>query len=109
MPIYEYKCNACGEHSEFIQKMNEEPMKECPHCHKCELNRLISAVGFQLKGSGWYVTDFKDQKGKAKPATSTSGEKTTESKDGKSETKKSDATSSGDAKSSSDTKSSTES
>lgn len=88
MPIYEYKCLACGQHSEFMQKMNDEPMKECPHCHKGELSRLISPVGFQLKGSGWYVTDFKDQKGKGK--SSASGDKTIETKDNKSEDKKSE-------------------
>lgn len=66
MPIYEYKCNNCGHEFEFIQKINEPPIVECEKCHKNTANRLVSAAGFQLKGTGWYVTDFRD-KGKPKP------------------------------------------
>ena len=71
MPIYEYKCDACGELHEFIQKFSEEPMRECPGCGELRLRKLISAAAFHLKGSGWYVTDFRDQdknKAKAKDA-----------------------------------------
>lgn len=67
MPIYEYECKACGNRHEALQKMSDEPLVECPNCHKPELKKLISAAGFRLKGGGWYETDFKHS-GK-KPAT----------------------------------------
>lgn len=60
MPIYEYRCEACGHALEAIQKVNDAPLSECPACHKPALKKLISAAGFQLKGSGWYATDFKN-------------------------------------------------
>ena len=60
MPIYEYKCGECGHHLEAIQKMSDEPLKDCPACGRPVLQRLVSAAGFQLKGSGWYQTDFKN-------------------------------------------------
>ncbi len=59
MPIYEYRCEACGEHLEKLQKISEAPLKECPACAQPALKRLVSAAGFRLKGSGWYETDFK--------------------------------------------------
>lgn len=59
MPIYEYECKACGHRLEAIQKISDEPLKECPECQKPELKKLISAAGFRLKGGGWYETDFK--------------------------------------------------
>ncbi len=59
MPIYEYKCEACGHHLEALQKLNEAPLTQCPECGKHSLHKLISAAGFRLKGSGWYETDFK--------------------------------------------------
>ncbi len=59
MPIYEYQCQACGQHHEAMQKMSEPALKKCPHCGKATLRRLISAPVFRLKGSGWYETDFK--------------------------------------------------
>jgi putative FmdB family regulatory protein len=59
MPIYEYRCNACGHELEVIQKMSAAPLVDCPACGKPELTKLISAAGFQLKGTGWYVTDFR--------------------------------------------------
>jgi putative FmdB family regulatory protein len=62
MPIYEYECQACGQHHEAIQKMSEPALKKCPHCGKAKLRRLISAPVFRLKGSGWYETDFKSDK-----------------------------------------------
>ncbi len=60
MPIYEYQCGACGHRLEAMQKMSEDPLSDCPECGRPELRKLISAAGFQLKGGGWYVTDFKD-------------------------------------------------
>jgi putative FmdB family regulatory protein len=63
MPIYEYECVDCGKKFEIFQKMSEEPLKECKVC-KGRLNRLISLCSFQLKGTGWYVTDYKSPAGK---------------------------------------------
>ncbi len=59
MPIYEYQCKACGQNHEAIQKMSDEPLTQCPKCGKFELQKIISAAGFRLKGGGWYETDFK--------------------------------------------------
>ncbi len=62
MPIYEYECSSCQHHFDLIQKISDEPEKKCPSCLQDTAVKLISAAGFQLKGSGWYVTDFKDKK-----------------------------------------------
>jgi len=59
MPIYEYRCDGCGHDMELIQRMSDDPMKDCPVCKESKLKKIISAAGFQLKGSGWYETDFK--------------------------------------------------
>ncbi|USD22256.1 FmdB family zinc ribbon protein [Microbulbifer variabilis] len=59
MPIYEYQCNACGHEMEALQRMSDNPLKDCPACDKAELHKKISAAGFRLKGGGWYETDFK--------------------------------------------------
>ncbi len=67
MPIYEYHCTACAHEFEEIQKISEAPITQCPSCHKHKAEKLVSAAGFQLKGSGWYVTDFRD-KGKPQKA-----------------------------------------
>ena len=64
MPIYEYRCESCGEHLEKLQKLSDAPLELCPSCGKSELKKLISAAGFRLKGSGWYETDFKKDKQK---------------------------------------------
>ena len=66
MPIYEYACGSCGFEGEYLQKISDPLLAECPKCGKATFNKLVSAAGFQLKGSGWYVTDFRN-KG-AKPA-----------------------------------------
>jgi len=59
MPIYEYQCNACGHEMEALQRMSDDPLKDCPACDQAELHKKISAAGFRLKGGGWYETDFK--------------------------------------------------
>jgi putative FmdB family regulatory protein len=59
MPIYEYRCSECGFQDEFLQKLSDPLMTVCPSCGKESLKKLLSAAGFQLKGSGWYATDFK--------------------------------------------------
>ena len=65
MPTYTYLCSYCGHRFDTVQRMSEDPLQDCPACHKPALVRQVSAVGFALKGSGWYVTDFRD---KGKPA-----------------------------------------
>ncbi len=62
MPIYEYECQACGHQFEKLQKISDTALKDCPVCQKSALSKLISAAGFQLKGNGWYETDFKSKK-----------------------------------------------
>lgn len=59
MPIYEYQCQSCQHQLEVIQKISDEPLKDCPECGKPELRKKISAAAFRLKGGGWYETDFK--------------------------------------------------
>ena len=59
MPIYEYQCQSCQHEVETLQKMSDEPLKDCPSCEEPALKKMISAAGFRLKGSGWYETDFK--------------------------------------------------
>jgi putative FmdB family regulatory protein len=59
MPIYEYRCSACGNELEALQKLSDPPLTQCPACHADALVKLVTAAGFQLKGSGWYATDFK--------------------------------------------------
>ena len=74
MPIYEYRCNACGHKLESLQRLSDAPLVTCPACGKDALAKQLSAAGFQLKGSGWYATDFKNSGSKppakdaAKPA-----------------------------------------
>jgi putative FmdB family regulatory protein len=60
MPIYEYQCKACGHTFDTIQSFSEEPLTDCPVCKEPALKKLVSAAAFHLKGSGWYVTDFKN-------------------------------------------------
>lgn len=88
MPIYEYQCTACGHQLEAFQKLSEKPLTKCPECQKSSLQKLVSAAGFQLKGTGWYATDFKTKK--------------------KTEEKSSDTKSGTDNKSTTDTKSATD-
>jgi putative FmdB family regulatory protein len=64
MPFYEYQCKNCGHDLEAMQKITEPPLKKCPHCGKSQLQRLMSAPVFRLKGGGWYETDFKGDKDK---------------------------------------------
>jgi putative FmdB family regulatory protein len=86
MPIYEYQCSACGHQMEAFQKISDAPITECPECHQPTLHKMISASGFQLKGTGWYKTDY-STKGKA-PATAKSEDSS--NKDSGGESKASD-------------------
>jgi len=72
MPIYEYRCATCGFEKEYLQKLSDAPLKDCPECGQPTFSKLISAAGFQLKGSGWYATDFKNgPQSKPKPESNT--------------------------------------
>ena len=67
MPIYEYRCSACGFQNDYLQKLSEPPLTDCPECGKATFAKQVTAAGFQLKGTGWYATDFKN-KGTGKSA-----------------------------------------
>jgi putative FmdB family regulatory protein len=100
MPIYEYRCSACGFQKEFLQKVSDARLTTCPGCGKETLGKMVTAAGFQLKGSGWYATDFKgavktasggeaprpDAKGEGAPAAKSEAKPEAKS-DAKSETK----------------------
>jgi putative FmdB family regulatory protein len=74
MPIYEYRCSSCGYQREYLQRLSDTPLSDCPECGKASFNKMVTAAGFQLKGTGWYATDFKNsgakpaKKGDDKPA-----------------------------------------
>jgi len=89
MPIYEYRCSKCGFQDEYLQKVSEPPLKVCPSCGKAKFEKLLSAPGFHLKGSGWYATDFKTtgKKPAAKSAESKAESKPEAKTEAKSETK----------------------
>ena len=59
MPIYAYKCESCGFAKDVLQKMSDTPLEVCPSCEKPSFKKQVTAAGFQLRGSGWYATDFK--------------------------------------------------
>jgi putative FmdB family regulatory protein len=59
MPIYAYKCTSCGHSKDVLQKISDEPLSQCPQCGAASFQKQVTAAGFQLKGSGWYVTDFR--------------------------------------------------
>lgn len=85
MPIYAYRCESCGFEKDALQKMSDAPLTQCPECQGETFRKQVTAAGFQLKGSGWYVTDFrggsngassagnvKTDAGEAKPASADS-------------------------------------
>jgi putative FmdB family regulatory protein len=69
MPIYEYRCERCGHQQEFLQKVSDAPLTVCTKCGEPSFSKMVTAAGFQLKGSGWYATDFKNS---GKPAAKSS-------------------------------------
>lgn len=76
MPIYDYRCTSCGFEKEVMRKISDEQLTTCPECGKETFAKQVSAAGFQLKGSGWYATDFKDgskPKEESKPAATPCG------------------------------------
>ena len=83
MPLYEYRCSSCGHQQEFLQKLSDAPKKRCTQCGQDTFEKMLTAAGFQLKGSGWYATDFRNSG--SKPAAKSGGEAT--KSDGKSEAK----------------------
>ena len=97
MPIYAYKCESCGLAKDVLQKMSDAPLSDCPACGKATFKKQLTAAGFQLKGTGWYATDFKGS-GTSAPAVPTAT-------DGKPDTKAAgdaaSASSSADSKASS--------
>ena len=100
MPIYEYRCASCGHQQEFLQKVSDAPLTVCPQCGKATFSKMVTAAGFQLKGSGWYATDFKNSG--AKPtakSTDTSKGETSKGETPKAETSKGDSSSSTESKS----------
>jgi putative FmdB family regulatory protein len=104
MPIYEYRCTECGFQEEYLQKVSEPTLTVCPSCGKPKFSKLVSAAGFQLKGSGWYATDFK---GGAKPAKDKAEPKAEAKGDAKGDTKvdvKADAKADAKAESKSESK-----
>jgi putative FmdB family regulatory protein len=90
MPIYEYRCSVCGAEHEVLQKVSEPPLTQCPSCGKPSLQKRLTAAGFQLKGSGWYATDFKGGAKKPEEKKTDKTETKTDTKpDTKTETKSS--------------------
>lgn len=77
MPIYEYRCKKCHHEFEVMQRMADDPLKDCPQCAEQSLEKLISHSSFQLKGTGWYQTDFKNPPAKTTTDTKSSDTKTT--------------------------------
>ena len=75
MPIYAYKCGSCGHAKDVLQKIADAPLTDCPACGKPTFSKQLTAAGFQLKGSGWYATDFKGGSGgTSAPAATPSGD-----------------------------------
>ena len=82
MPIYEYRCAKCGFQKEYLQRLSDAPLTKCPECGKKTFNKMVTAAGFQLKGTGWYATDFKNSGSKKK-----SGDTAAEGSSGESSSK----------------------
>jgi putative FmdB family regulatory protein len=79
MPIYEYRCSACGHEFEVMQKMSDGPIRKCEACGRLKVKRLVSQSSFVLKGSGWYVTDYAGKKGQGRSLRRDAGENDTKS------------------------------
>jgi len=71
MPIYEYRCSSCGFQKEYLRKISDPMLTDCPECGKQTFSKMLTAAGFHLKGSGWYATDFRNSG--AKPAVKADG------------------------------------
>jgi len=97
MPIYEYRCSSCGFQKEYLRKVSDPLLSLCPECGKDSFKKMLTAAGFQLKGTGWYATDFKAPV-KAKTEESKTGNGEAKADTAKSETAKSDTSKSETAK-----------
>jgi putative FmdB family regulatory protein len=100
MPIYAYKCTSCGQSKDVLQKISDAPLSVCPFCGEPTFTKQVTAAGFQLKGSGWYATDFR---GSGTPASvpasgSAEGGSSDAKSDSKSDTKPTDKKADGAAK-----------
>ena len=83
MPIYAYKCDSCGHSKDVLQKISDAPLTDCPACGAATFRKQLTAAGFQLKGSGWYVTDFRGGSGgTSATAPSSSADSTSDSAGG---------------------------
>jgi putative FmdB family regulatory protein len=98
MPIYAYKCSACGFAQDVLQKVSDAPLTDCPQCQAATLAKQLTAAGFQLRGSGWYATDFKNGPGKrdgtaktSEPAGANAEAKSSESAGGNAKAKSSES------------------
>jgi putative FmdB family regulatory protein len=87
MPIYEYRCASCGHQQEFLQKVSDTPLTVCTQCGKPTFSKMLTAAGFQLKGSGWYATDFRNKGAAPAKAAESSGEAKPAATEGKGEAK----------------------
>jgi putative FmdB family regulatory protein len=88
MPIYEYQCTACDHQLEKLQRVSDTDLRDCPQCNRSTLQRLVSLSSFKLKGTGWYVTDFKNNEDKKEAVkTDTPQTETATTADSKSEAK----------------------
>ena len=83
MPIYAYKCESCGHAKDALQKMSDAPLVDCPACGAPAFKKQLTAAGFQLKGSGWYVTDFRDGKGGSESGSNSGADKVKEGESSK--------------------------
>jgi len=89
MPIYAYKCSSCGHAQDVLRKVSDAPLTSCPQCGAEAYSKQLTAAGFQLRGSGWYATDFKNGS-KPDKTESTKSDKTESTKPDKAESTKSD-------------------
>lgn len=100
MPIYAYRCAACGHSRDVLQKLSDAPLTTCPACGAEQFSKQVTAAGFQLKGSGWYVTDFRNQGGSggaaASPSSSSSAGSSSEGSSSSGSSTPSTSSSSGD-------------
>jgi putative FmdB family regulatory protein len=99
MPLYEYRCEACGHQFEKIQRFSDDPISVCPSCGQGPVVKLLSSPAIQFKGSGWYITDYAKKGGEpATPASTSSGATKGDSTPAKSDTPASTSSSNGAAK-----------
>jgi putative FmdB family regulatory protein len=92
MPIYAYRCAACGHAKDVLQKMSDAPLTVCPSCGQPRFEKQVTAAGFQLKGSGWYVTDFREGAKKPGKSDDAAGDKAATKPDVSGDSKAADAT-----------------